>query len=48
MCEKEDETSQYGRGQSRQTSSEEDITGIEEEHVHSLEEDADPKGGLKD
>ena len=48
MCEKEDETGQHGRGQSRQTSSEEDTTGTEEEHVHSSEEDADPRGGLGD
>jgi hypothetical protein len=48
MREKEDETGQHGRGQSRQTNSEEDTTGTEEEHVHSSEEDADPRGGLGD
>ena len=37
----------HGRGQSRLTSSE-DTTGTEEEHVHSSEEDADPRGGLGD
>jgi hypothetical protein len=31
----------------RLTSSE-DTTGAEEEHVHSSEEDADPRGGLGD
>jgi hypothetical protein len=46
MHEKEDETGQHGRGQSRQTSSE-DTTGTEE-HVHSSEEGADPRGGLGD
>jgi hypothetical protein len=35
-------------GQSRLTSSEEDTTGTEEEYVHSLEEDADPRGCLGD
>jgi hypothetical protein len=36
------------RRKTRLTSSEEDTTGIEEEHVHSSEEDADPRGGLGD
>jgi hypothetical protein len=35
------------RRKTRLTSSE-DTTGVEEEHVHSSEEDADPRGGLGD
>jgi hypothetical protein len=35
------------RRKTRLTSSE-DTTGTEEEHIHSSEEDADPRGGLGD